>query len=205
MTHKRRHRRRKEARPAEIIDAGMDLLAQHGFEGTKLSEVARRAGISKGTIYLYFESKEALFEAALQDRMAKVMEESFGNSPELKSTTESQLASFLQTVYSGMLGGDGLVLAKVMLREGHRFPKLLQLYKEVVIPSGMDALTQVLQVGAERGELRVDPGAFDPRLIIAPAVLSALWATLFPDEEPLGTKEFAAAHLDMVLRGILVE
>ena len=203
MTDRRVRRRRKEARPAEIIEAGMELLASHGFEGTKLAEVARRAGIAKGTIYLYFESKEALFEAALRERMTRAMEGALQNLPEPEDTTEAQLASFLETVYRGLLAGDALVLFQVLLREGHRFPKLLQLYKDVVIEGGLSLLTHVLRRGAERGELRIDPEKFDPRLIIAPALVSALWVTLFPDEEPLGTEEFAASHLDMVLRGIL--
>lgn len=131
------------------------------------------------------------------------MEGVIRNAPEPKDTTEAQLASFLATVYGGMLDGDARVLLQVMLREGHRFPKLLQLYKGVVFPGGLSLLAHVLRLGAERGELRIDPEKFDPWLIIAPALVSALWTSLFPEEEPMGTAEFAESHLDMVLRGIL--
>lgn len=203
MAEQRRRQRRKAARPSEIIDAGMALFALHGFEGTKLSEVARQAGIVKGTIYLYFDSKEALFEAALQDRMAKAMESAIQRLPDLSGSTEAQLRSFLGTIYGGMIGGDALVLFKIMLREGHRFPRLLQLYRNVAISSGVALLNQILRTGAARGELRIEPASFDPRLIVAPALVSALWAVLFPDEKPMATPEYAAAHLDMVLHGIL--
>lgn len=203
MAEKRPRQRRKDARPSEIIDAGMELFAQRGFERTNLSDVASRAGISKGTIYLYFKSKDALFEAALRDRIAKAIQGAVHHMPDLEGSMETQIKSLIETIYKGIIGGDGLVLFKIMLREGHRFPSLSLLYKDIAISGGTAVLAKVLKTGAERGELRVDPATFDPRLIIAPAIVSALWQLLFPEENPMATPGYAAAHLDMVLRGIL--
>lgn len=199
----RKRRRRKEARPAEIIEAGMKEFADKGFAATRLDDVALRAGISKATIYLYYPSKEALFEAALRDRLINTMDAMAEVTLTFEGSTEALLRTFLAAAYDRLIDGEASVLLKVLIAEGHRFPALVTLYRETAVARGMQVLGAILRRGAARGDLRLPPEAIDPRLILAPAVAAAIWTMVFAESAPIDREAFMAAHLDILLRGIL--
>jgi AcrR family transcriptional regulator len=202
MTEPRRRRRRKAARPAEILDAGLAEFAEKGFAATRLDDVAIRAGIAKGTIYLYFPSKEALFEAAIRDRLLGVIEGFSASTDGFEGTTEELLRRLLTLLYARVVGSDAAVLLKVMVAEGNRFPGLVTLYHDTVLSRGLTLIRAILARGIARGEVRDGPAARDPRLIVAPAIVAAIWTLVFAPASPLDRNAFLEGHLDLILNGL---
>jgi len=201
---RRPRQRRKEARPGEVIDAALALWAEQGFAATRLEDVAVRGDVAKGTIYLYFPSKEALFEAALRDRIGGTLASVSAQLPELEGGLEAELGLLLHAIYDRLLDTDNAALLKVLIGEGHRFPGLVELYREVALESGLGMVRRILEQAAQTGELRLPPDAVDPRMIVAPAIAAAIWRMLFGAGPSLDRAAYEKAHLDLVLRGLLV-
>lgn len=198
------HRRRPEARPAEILAAALDLFAEKGFTATRMADVASRAGLSKAAIYIYFKDKMALLEALVKATvgtnltMARTMAEGY----------EGSITELIQTIIGFMAGriGDTRMpdLIKLIISESRAHPEIGRFYLENVINQGLPFFEGLIRRGIERGEFR----AVDPKLavkaMIAPMLLAAIWRTVF---EPLGAEKldieaFARHHQDMLLRGL---
>ncbi|QLF71605.1 TetR/AcrR family transcriptional regulator (plasmid) [Peteryoungia desertarenae] len=198
-----KRQRRKDARPSEILEAGLALFAERGFAATRLDDVAKRAGIAKGTVYLYFSSKESLFEAALKDRMVSTMEGVGELTASFPGSTEELLGLVLERIYDQMIEGDAGVLLRILISEGERFPHLITLYREVALSRGMATMKAILKRAEARGELRVPAENIDPRMIVAPIAVLAIGEKVF-GEQSLGDRDdFLKRHLDLVLRGLL--
>lgn len=199
-----RRRRRKDARPAEIIDAGLEAFAEHGFAATKLEDVARRAGIVKGTIYRYFDSKDALFEAALKARLTPLI----GEIEQLVATFPGSSAELLRMViraaYARMFQPDAQALMRIIISEGRRFPAITELYHRETISKGRRMIAAIVARGVARGEFRPGAAADLPIIVIAPAIMATVWKMTFEPFDPLDLDKFAAAHADLALNGILV-
>jgi AcrR family transcriptional regulator len=202
MTDPLKRRRRKEARPGEIIAAGLAEFAEKGFAATRLEDVGTRAGVSKGTIYLYFPSKEALFEAAVRERLVTLMEGLAEEATAHDGPVEDLLRHLLEAIYARLVGGDAGVLLKVLIAEGQRFPKLVELYRTMALSRGMALIRSILARGIAKGEIRDAPAASDPRLVIAPAIVAAIFTQVFARGAPLDRDAFLEAHLDLVLNGL---
>ena len=199
----RKRTRRKDARPAEILDAGLAEFGEKGFAGARLEDVARRAGIAKGTIYLYYGSKEALFEAAVRDRLVATIDDLSATAGRFEGSTEALLSTLLGRIYDELVGTDSIVLLKVLVAEGNRFPSLVALYREVALARGMALVSAIVARGVARGEIRPGPAAGDPRIVMAPTIAAAIWTILFGREAPLDREAFLAAHLDLLANGLL--
>jgi TetR/AcrR family transcriptional regulator len=199
----RQRRRRKEARPAEIITAAMELWADRGFAATRLEDVARGAGVAKGTIYLYFPSKEALFEAAVEDRLVSVMDQAGQMAQAFTGTTDQLLRQFISVVYTQIHEQKLAVLLKVLISEGHRFPRLTSFYQDAAIHRVSGMIGAILSRGAARGEIRTGLETLDARLIFAPALVSGLWGMVFTGGREIDRERFMQAHLDLLLNGLL--
>ncbi len=197
--------RRKEARPVEIIDAGLAEFSERGFAGTKLEDVARRAGIVKGTIYRYFDSKEALFEAALKSRVAPILEEVERLVAVFPGSSTDLLRLLFRQIYSQMFRSDVQMLMRIIISEGRRFPSIAELYHRETISKGRRAITAVVQRGVTRGEFRSGAAADLPLVVVAPAIMAAVWNMTFQTFDPIDLDKFAAAHADLALNGILAE
>jgi AcrR family transcriptional regulator len=200
----RRRRRRKEARPSEIIEAGFAEFAEKGFAAARLEDVAARAEIAKPTIYLYFPSKEALFEAVVRDRLVGAMEGFEASHLGFEGPTEVLLRNLLRVLYDRLIGGGAIALLRIIIAEGGRFPHLVTLYHEVAMARGMAVIGAILERGIARGEIRPGPAASDPRVVVAPAIVAALWTQLFAHASPLDREAYREAHLDLVLNGLFV-
>lgn len=200
----RRRQRRKDARPSEIIDAGLKLFSENGFAGTRLEDVARRAGIAKGTVYLYFPSKEALFEAAVKERMVSNMEAMGQLVASFEGTTTELLHRAFETMYNHLIEGDAAVLMRILIGEGVRFPHLVELHRKIALQRGLDTMRALLTRAEARGELRIPIDDIDPRMIVAPIILLAVGKYIFPQEIVRSREEFIRRHVDFVLHGILV-
>ena len=198
-----KRQRRKDARPSEILEAGLALFAERGFAATRLEDVAKRAGIAKGTVYLYFSSKESLFEAALKDRMVSTMEGVGELTASFAGSTEELLRLVLARIYGQMIEGDAGVLLRILIGEGDRFPDLVTLYREIALAKGIATMKGILKRAEARGELRVSADDVDPRMIVAPIAILAIGGKGFGQESLTDRDKFLDRHLDLVLRGLL--
>jgi AcrR family transcriptional regulator len=198
-----RWRRRKEARPDEILAAALASFAERGFAATRLEDVAARAGISKGTLYLYFKGKEELFEAVVRATLVPNLE----RLEALTATFEGQSARLLERLLltiAGVVDSRVGAIPKLVIAEAGNFPELARFYLDEVVRRGLRLIGTILRRGIERGEFRpidVDHAVF---CVIAPMLIAALWKnSLEPhDDAPLDAQALARAHLDLLLRGL---
>lgn len=195
-------RRRKEARPGEIIEAGLAEFAGKGFAAARLEDVAKRAGISKGTIYLYFDSKEALFEAAARSRAVAMLDRIEAAIESFDGPTPEVLEMIIRMIYRGFIDGDVGPLIRLLVAEGQRSPELVAFYHREAITKGLGILRRVVARGIERGDLRAGPATAEPRVIIGPAIMAAIWRLTFDPIDPLDVDAFVDAHVDLVLHGL---
>jgi AcrR family transcriptional regulator len=199
-----RWRRRKDARPQEILEAALACFAEKGFATTRMEDIAERAGVTKGTIYLYFESKEAVFKTLVRESIGSQItqvSESIrtfdGNSSDLLRFVLGTIGEFIRT-------SDRVVLPKVLLADAGNFPELAQFYREEVIDKGLGAMSAVIARGISRGEFRAVAPQHTARLCVAPLLLAILWRTTFAqfDSEPYDYRGLVDTHLDVLLRGL---
>jgi AcrR family transcriptional regulator len=193
-------RRRKDARPAEIIDAGLISFSLNGYAGTKMADVAKRAGVSKGTIYHYFIDKDDLFRAAFRSRFV----DSLGGAGDMMGAYDGPmtpvLTMALKTAYLQLASSDALGLVKVMLSEGDRFPELARECREELVDKVTGLLQQLIDKGIARGEFAAGAYRDMPTILLAPGIIFALAASLVTDA---AAKEKASVHLDAFIEVLL--
>jgi AcrR family transcriptional regulator len=198
-----RWRRRKEARPDEILAAALASFAERGFAATRLDDVAARAGISKGTLYLYFNGKEELFEAVVRATLLPHIERLEELATKFEGPSPALLERLLLT-FAGVVESRVGAIPKLVIAEAGNFPDLARFYLDEVVRRGLRLIGTILHRGIERGEFRridVDHAVF---CVIAPMLLAALWKnSLEPhDDAPLDAQALARAHIDLLLRGL---
>ena len=196
-------RRRKDARPSEIADAALALFSERGFAATRLEDVAGRAGVSKGTLYLYFPTKEDLFRAVLRQGLLpnlEAMEQTVavdqGSTPDLLRRIAAHMLQVLDTNLTA--------IPKLVLAESGNFPAIAKMYADEVVTRAIALLTGILRRGIERGELRsVDPQSAIPSFV-APFLMMALWKHSLGQHTdiPMDPKAVLETHVDLLLRGL---
>ncbi len=196
--------RRKAFRPDEILEAALEEFTKHGYAGTRLDDVATRAGVTKGTIYVYFPSKEQLFHAVVrkyQRPMLRDVDQFIGIS---KTSTIEFLRSFLRFVYESMqTDRECREVFRLMIAEAERFPELAEDYHREVIAPLLETLREVIKLGVARGEIRQSAALEFPEIVIAPAALMHLWLLVFSNRVPVDTEGYLKAHLDLMLHGLV--
>lgn len=197
-------RRRKDARPAEIITAGISEFQEHGFDRANLNRIAQKAGISKGTIYLYYASKEALFLAAIEGHVSSIMSESEADLEAIDGSTRDLLTKLLRNIYDRFVHGDAQALFRILLTEGDRMPNVIKSYHRMTVERGAKLLKMILTRGVERGEVRRSRVLETPQILIAPAIFLTVHNIMFQDAQPLDFETFFEAHLDLLFHGVLV-
>jgi AcrR family transcriptional regulator len=200
-----RWQRRAEDRPREICAAALEVFAEKGFAAARLDEIARRAGVSKGTLYLYFKDKEDLFRAVVRDAIAP----NVAAITEAISTMRAPFADVVRMFLAGFAEREARLplgaVAKMVIGESRNFPELARVWHDEVASKAIGGLAAFVKGAQERGEVR----AGDPRLyafsLMGPMVLGALWrATLVPaGGEPLDLVELSRQHAEAVLLGVL--
>ena len=206
-----RWRRRKEARPSEILDAALDCFAAHGFSATRLDDVAHRAGITKGTLYLYFPNKEELFKAVVAQALVPNLERGEALLSEAdKRVAEPQSAAVLLAQlmhgWADLASLPAGAIPKIVVSEAGNFPDLARFYREQVVDRGMSLLSRVLQFGIGRGEFRAVELDDTVRCIFAPLLLAMLWRHSLGRHEPTGfdPDSLCETHLQLLLNGLKV-
>jgi AcrR family transcriptional regulator len=202
---KPRYRRRKEDRPAEITDAAMAAFAEKGYAATRVEEVAKRAGVSKGLLYLYFKTKEDLFKAVIRNFVSPRLDALIGNIEDSDLTAEQFLRGPFLDFARTVPKSPARILIRLMVAEGPKHPDLIAWYWENVVSKGLQAIRSVLEKGVRNGEFRRSALDDFPQLLISPILFSTVWTTLFDPHEKLDTDGLMESHIDFVLHSIKVE
>ncbi|KPK38428.1 MAG: hypothetical protein AMJ69_08410 [Gammaproteobacteria bacterium SG8_47] len=199
-----RWRRRKHARPAEIVAAALKVFSERGFNATRLDDVARSAGVSKGTVYLYFENKEALFRAVVAEevlpqiaRVEKMVDAYSGDMAELLRQLVEQ---WWETVGESPLSG----IPKLMMAEASNFPELACFYVDNVVRRVRRILVRVVERGIDDGQFRSCDPAYVARALLAPLVFSVVWRRSLEqfDSDPYDARTFLHVQLELTLHGL---
>ncbi|MET0923053.1 MAG: TetR/AcrR family transcriptional regulator [Xanthobacteraceae bacterium] len=191
-----RAQRRGERRDA-ILAAALEEFAARGFAAARLDDVARRAGVAKGTIYLYFRDKESLFQELVRTMlspMVGVIEAAPAADMPVRAVAETIVDLFVREIY----GTRRKDVIRLIISEGTRFPKLAEFYYREVISRVLPAMRALLTRAVERGELPHDALARFPQLLIAPGLVAILWNGLFGRVAPLDVRDLMRAHLDLI-------
>jgi len=195
----------KSKRIRFILAAALDEFVEKGFAAARLDSIAERAGVAKGTIYLYFDKKETLFEEAVRTVIGPMIArfESLAQAP--RDDAETILREMIETLYLEVISDPKKrSLLRLLISQGPRFQRLLRFYHDEVISRSMGALKRVLAYGVERGEFARSAALDHPQVIFGPALMAAIWTILFEEIDPLDMDAFSAAHLELVLRGLKV-
>ena len=171
--HKRE--RRKEARPGELLDAALSLFVEKGYAATKVEEVAQRAGVSKGTLFLYFSSKEELFKAVVRQNISGKFSEFNNALDEFEGPTGELLRIFVHAWWNRIAASQGAGIIKLMVSEGAQFPELADFYRVEVVEPGSQLIRRVLDRGTQRGEFRLLDPHYGFYAVLAPIMFVALW------------------------------
>ncbi len=199
-----RFRRRKEDRPAEITRAALAAFAEKGYAATRVTDVARRAGVSKGLLYVYFRTKEELFKAVIKSVVSPRIDALQKAIDETELSAEEYLRGPFLDFARRLPDSPARVLMRLMIAEGPKHPDLTAWYWEHVVAHGLDALRKLIRRGVEAGEFR--PSALEefPQLLVSPVLFSIAWSVVFKPHHELDTDRFIEAHLDLLIRAIRV-
>lgn len=194
--------RRKDKRPAEILKAALEEFSVNGFAATRLDDVARRAGICKGTIYLYFKSKENLFVEVVRDRMLPHVEKLELLGKQTKGSARDILQEQLKTIYRELVSTDARFIPKLIISEGSRFPDLVKFYFEEIITRLYNVIKAVIERGVKAGEFRTSALHWETQAILSPALAAAIWKTVFDQLNSLDLDAYLETHIDLLLHGL---
>ncbi len=193
-----RYQRRKEDRPQEITAAAFAAFAEKGFTATKVEEVARRAGVSKGLLYLYFKTKEELFKAVIRNVVTPRVDELTRTLDSSELSAEAFIRGPLLAFMQRLPGSPASVVIRLMISEAPKHPDLVDYYWDNVASRGLSALRQLLDRGVEDGDFRESAVNELPQLLLAPVIMSIVWGIVFADRS-LDTDKLIATHVDMIL------
>jgi AcrR family transcriptional regulator len=201
---KPRWHRRKEARPEEIVAAALQAFAEHGYEATRLDDVARRAGVTKGTIYLYFKNKEDLFQAMVRQTVVPVLARAEEEVAGFQGSSAELLRMMVRNWWNAVNGTPLSGVVKLIVAEATNFPEVTRFYYKEVIRRGQQLFAQILQRGVDSGEFRPVEVPLTVRLVTAPLLLTVLHTqSLYRCvREPFDIDRYIDTHLDMLLRGL---
>jgi AcrR family transcriptional regulator len=194
-------RRDPEARRQAILEAALAVFAEEGFAAAKLDDVADRADVAKGTIYLHFKDKQDLFEQMVREAVSPVIArlEQLAKLPDLP--VELVLGAMFEVFRTEVLGTRRKDLLRLILTEGPRFPAIASFYHREVVARGLKLMGELLNRAKSKGELPVDGLARFPQLIVAPLILAVVWDSLFAAIEPLDLEGLLEVHRELLLGG----
>ncbi len=202
-----RWQRRADARPQELLDAALAEFVERGYAATRLEEVARRAGVAKATLYLYYENKLELFKAVVRHSLVAAFDELAKEQRDAATSARAQLtkllAAFVHRVAESPLSG----LPKLVIAEASNFPDVARFYHDEMIRRGREVFTGVLERGIASGEFRAVDVDHAWRIVIAPLLLSIIWKHRFAAFEaaPLDFERHLDAHLDLLFNGLATD
>jgi len=200
--------RRKEARPGELLDAALDLFVEKGFAATRVEEVAERAGVSKGTLFLYFPSKEELFKAVVRENISGRFREWNEEFEDFPGST-ADMVRYAMTAWWQRVGATRASgIPKLIMSEARNFPDIAAFYQQEVIKPGQDLIRRILQRGIDRGEFAVPDLDYAIFSITAPLMFLIMMkhslGACVPANHPLDPERYIASQAQTVLHGFCV-
>ena len=198
--------RRKEARPGELLDAALDLFVEKGFAATRVEEVAARAGVSKGTLFLYYPSKDELFKAVVRKNISGHFKEWNNEFEAFGGDTLEMLTICMNSWWDRVGATKASGLTKLMVSEAGNFPDLVDFYQHEVIRPGQALIRRVLQRGMDRGEFRRLDLDYAVYSVVSPMNFLMLskhsMGVCVPDQVALDPKKYIASQLGIILYGL---
>jgi AcrR family transcriptional regulator len=188
---------RAAERRQAIIDAALDEFIARGFTATRLDDVAKRAGVAKGTIYLHFKDKESMFEELIRTALVPLIGRLHAPPPtggSVRDAVESFARTFIQEVAATRRGD----IVRLIVAEGPRFPSIADFYYREVVSRGLAAMRALIDLAIARGEIQQKDLACFPQIIVAPAIVAVIWQGLFGRHAPLDATEMLRVHLDLI-------
>jgi AcrR family transcriptional regulator len=191
-----RAERAAERRQA-IIDAAMEEFIARGFAATRLDDIAKRAGVAKGTIYLHFKDKESMFEDLIRTAIVPLVGRMQGPPPTsgtVRDLVEGFALNFIKEVATTRRGD----IVRLIVAEGPRFPAIADFYYREVVSKGLAGMRAMIELGINRGEIKNANLAKFPQIMVAPAMIAVIWQSLFARHAPLDAIEMFRTHLDLI-------
>ncbi len=196
LSRQQQSSRRREA----ILTSAFQEFTHKGFGQTRMEDIARRAGVAKGSIYLHFSDKEALLEELIREYILPLVPR-FTPSPDNKTPAKELLHAMFGNLLKRIAQGEAGQILHLVISEGPRFPRLAEVYFQTIITPGLSNLEKVIRRGIETGEIKDRRLADCPQLLVAPLLLSHIWQKLFSSYRPLDMEEMLAVSLDSLLAG----
>src|ERR1700704_1943765 len=191
-----RAERAAERRQA-IIEAALDEFIARGFTATRLDDIAKRAGVAKGTIYLHFKDKESMFEELIRTAIVPLIGRMHAPPPiggSVRDAVEAFATAFIDEIASTRRGE----IVRVIVAEGPRFPAIADFYYREVVSRGLTGMRALIELGIARGEIRHKDLSRFPQILVAPAIVAVIWQSLFSKHAPLDAHEMFRVHLDLI-------
>lgn len=200
--------RRKQARPGELLAAALDLFVEKGYAATRVEAVAHRAGVSKGTLFLYFASKDELFKAVVRENISGRFPQWSDELDAFAGPTSDLLRHAMQVWWAHIGDTKASGISKLIMSEASNFPELAVFYNHEVIEPANQLIHRILQRGVQRGEFRPMELHYGVHMVMAPMLYLLLWkhsmAMCISREPPLVPQDYLSAQIDTLLNGLRV-
>ncbi|HSI55695.1 MAG: TetR/AcrR family transcriptional regulator [Ramlibacter sp.] len=200
--------RRKEARPGELLDAALELFVEKGFAATRAEEVAARAGVSKGTLFLYFPSKEELFKAVVRENISGRFQEWNEEFQTFEGSSADMVRACMKIWWERVGATRASGITKLIISEARNFPDIAAFYQQEVIKPGTDLIQRILQRGVDRGEFHVHDMEYATFSISAPMIFLIMMkhsmGVCMPAGYPLDPERYIDSQVETLLNGLKV-
>lgn len=204
-----RRERRKGARPGELLEAALDLFVEKGFAATRSEEVAARAGVSKGTLFLYFPSKEELFKAVVRENISGRFAEWNEEFDAFEGSTADMVRYCMRVWWERIGATRASGITKLIISEARNFPDLAAFYQQEVIRPGTDLVRRILERGVQRGEFRALDIDYAIYTIVAPMIFLIMMkhslGVCAPQDHPLDPDRYIDCYAETLLRGLCAQ
>ena len=199
-----RWRRRKDTRPTEILTAAQEIFGERGYDATRLEDVGRRAGCTKGTVFLYYESKSELFKAAVREAMSAMVRDTEQAVEEHQGSARELLTKVLRLRWEHMARTRLTGLVKLLLTETGKYPDLARFYNDEFFDRGQALLRRVIQKGVDKGEFRKVNVEQAARVVVSPLLFAAVWRHTFEPvvSSPIELEQYFNTSLEIMLAGL---
>jgi AcrR family transcriptional regulator len=188
---------RAAERRAAIIEAALDEFVARGFTATRLDDIAKRAGVAKGTIYLHFKDKESMFEELIRTALVPLIGR-IAAPPAMGGSVRDVIEAFAQMFIREVASTRRGEIIRLIVSEGPRFPAIADFYYREVVSRGLAGMRALIELAVARGEIKHKELAQFPQLLVAPAIVAVVWQSLFSRHAPLDTNEMFRTHLDLI-------
>lgn len=199
-----RWQRRKEARPEEILDAALQLFTEKGFSATRMMDVAKAAGLSKGTLYLYFSNKEVIFKEVVQKRISPQLDAVESLVNEFEGSQADLLKHLINGWWMGVACSSLSAIPKIITAESGNFPELAEYFTKNVVTRSRHLFSKVIRRGVDAGEFNEYDAETVARLVVAPLVQATIWMhSLKPYDDEEGTQSYLQLHTEFILNALV--